>query len=50
MVERTKLPETQKTSTLTIVGKGKGEEGVPAQLPGVPFLIKWALTRTSFRF
>lgn len=38
MVERTKLPETQKTSTLTPVGKGEGEEG------GAPVLRKRALT------
>lgn len=36
MVERTKLPETQKTSTLTIVWKEKEEEGGPAQPPRVP--------------
>lgn len=50
MVEGTKLPETQKTSTLTMVGKGKDEEGEPAQLLGDPILIKWTLTCASFNF
>jgi hypothetical protein len=31
MVERTKLPETQKTFSLTIVGKAEAEEGELAQ-------------------
>lgn len=41
MVERTKLPETQKTSTLTTVGKGKDGRG-SSPTPRVPILIQWA--------
>ena len=50
MVERTKIPETQKTSTLTTVGKGKDEQGGLARLPGTPVLIKQTLTCPFFCF
>ena len=47
-VERTKLPETHKTSTLTPMVKGKGEEEGPAQILRIPILIKQTLTCPSF--
>lgn len=50
MVERTKLPETQKTSTFTIVRKEKDEEGGASPTPRVPTLTEWTLTRTPSRF
>lgn len=48
MVERTKLPETQKTSILTTVGQGQDEESGQSQPPRIPILIKRPLPCTGF--